>query len=93
MIKHNSFFDGRVQSLAFERNGRRQTTGVITPGEYHFNTDGPERMSVVSGELQARLISTAPWITYPAGTVFEVPGKSSFEAKSTVCTAYLCEFL
>ena len=29
MLKHNTYFDGGVQSVGFERNGRRMTAGVI----------------------------------------------------------------
>ncbi len=61
MLKHNSYFDGSVQSIGFERHGRRMTVGVIAPGEYHFGTDAPERMSVTSGELFARLAPGAEW--------------------------------
>ncbi len=93
MLKHNSYFDGKVQSLGFERHGRRQTAGVIIPGEYHFSTDAPERMTVVSGELCARFAPGGAWITYPAGSAFEVAGKSSFDVKAASPTAYLCEFL
>ena len=93
MLKHNSYFDGKVQSLGFERHGRRQTVGVILPGEYHFNTDAPERMSVIGGELTARLVGGNAWIVYAAGTSFEVPGKSAFEVKAAQPTAYLCEFI
>jgi hypothetical protein len=93
MLKHNSYFDGKVQSLGFERHGRKQTAGVITPGEYHFSTDAPERMTVVSGELNARFVPTGPWLTYPAGSSFEVAGKSAFDVKASGPTAYLCEFL
>ncbi len=92
MLKHNTYFDGKVQSVGFERHGRKATAGVIAPGEFHFGTDAPERMSVISGELQARLTGGA-WIVYPAGTAFEVPGKSGFDVKAEQPTAYLCEFL
>ena len=78
MLKHNSYFDGNVQSIGFERLGRRMTVGVIHPGEYHFGTDAPERMTVVSGEIEAKLGGDA-WRAFPAGTVFEVPGKSGFD--------------
>jgi uncharacterized protein YaiE (UPF0345 family) len=91
MLKHNSYFDGQVQSVGFERNGRRMTAGVIAPGEYHFGTDSPERMSVVSGELDAKVGDE--WRTYPAGTSFEVPGKSGFDVRARLAAAYLCEFL
>jgi len=33
MLKHNSYFEGKVQSVGFERNGRRATAGVIDVGE------------------------------------------------------------
>ena len=93
MLKHNTYFDGNVQSIGFERLGRRITAGVIAPGEYHFGTDAPERMTVVSGELSARFATTGPWVTYPAGSSFEVAGKSAFDVKAGAPTAYLCEFL
>src|SRR5437773_1288971 len=54
MLKHNSYFEGRVQSIGFERKERRQTVGVVAAGEFHFTTDGPERISIVSGEILAR---------------------------------------
>jgi len=93
MIKHNSYFDAKVQSLGYERNGRKQTVGVIVPGEFHFNTDAAERMTVVNGELQARLPGSQVWVTYAAGTSFEVPAKSGFDVKATAPSAYWCEFI
>ena len=92
-IKHSSYFDANVQSLGFERHGRRATVGVVQPGEYRFNTDAAERMTVISGELLARLTPAADWRFYPVGTAFEVPAKSSFEVRATTPAAYLCEFL
>ena len=52
MLQHNRYFDGLVQSVGFERNGRRYTAGVFDVGAFHFNTDTPERMTVISGELR-----------------------------------------
>jgi uncharacterized protein YaiE (UPF0345 family) len=93
MLKHNSYFDGNVQSIGFERKGRRQTAGVIAAGEFHFGTDAPERMSVISGELAVKLDGASEWRTYAAGTSFEVAGKSGFDVRAAEPTAYLCEFL
>jgi uncharacterized protein YaiE (UPF0345 family) len=93
MLTHKIFFDGKVQSVGFERNGRRQTAGVIDVGEFHFGTDAPERMTVVSGELLAKLPGDPAWRSFPAGTCFEVAGKSGFDVKATAPSAYLCEFL
>ena len=93
MLKHNTYFDGKVQSLGFERNGRRATAGVIDAGEFHFGTDAAERMTVVSGELLVKRAGETAWTPYPAGTVFEVAAKSGFDVKATAPAAYLCEFL
>lgn len=93
MLKHNSYFDAKVQSLGYERNGRKQTVGVIEPGEYHFGTDAAERMTVVNGELQAKLPGSTAWVVYPAGTSFEIPAKSGFDVKATAPSAYWCEFI
>lgn len=91
MLKHNTYFEGGVQSVGFERLGRRMSVGVIAPGEFHFGTDAPERMTVVSGELEVK--TGAEWRAYPAGTAFEVPGKSGFDVRAKAPAAYLCEYL
>ncbi len=95
MLKHNTYFDDKVQSVGYERNGRRATVGVIAPGEFHFGTDAPERMTVVSGELEVKVAGAGSetWRAYPAGTSFEVGGKSGFDVRAVACSAYLCEFL
>jgi uncharacterized protein YaiE (UPF0345 family) len=93
MIKTNAYFDGNVQSLGFERHGRKQTVGVIAPGTYHFGTDAAERMTVINGELQAKRDGTSEWVTYAAGTSFEIPAKSGFDVRASVPSAYWCEFL
>ena len=93
MLKHNTYFDGKVQSVGFERLGRKLSAGVIDQGEFHFGTDAPERMTVVSGELEVKRDGTNAWRLYPAGTSFEVPGKSGFDVKAAAPAAYLCEYL
>jgi len=93
MLKHNTYFDGAVQSIGYERNSLRATVGVIDVGQYHFNTGAAERMTVVSGELRAKL-NGGDWQTYPAGTAFEIPAKSGFDVQAMGGpAAYLCEFL
>lgn len=93
MLKHNSYFDGKVQSIGFERNARRTTVGVMAAGEYHFDTDSPERMTVVSGELFVKLSGESTFSRYPTGTCFEVPEKSGFDLEVRAAAAYVCEFL
>jgi uncharacterized protein YaiE (UPF0345 family) len=91
MLKHNTYFEGAVQSVGFERHGRRMTVGVIAPGQFHFGTDAPERMTIVSGEVEVKTGDV--WRTYAAGTTFEIAGKSGFDIKASEPAAYLCEFL
>jgi uncharacterized protein YaiE (UPF0345 family) len=93
MLTHNSYFEGRVQSVGLERNGRKQTVGAIDVGEFHFGTGAPERMTVTSGELHVRIDGQDDWRNYPAGTAFEVPAKSGFDVRVTQPSTYLCEFL
>jgi uncharacterized protein YaiE (UPF0345 family) len=62
-------------------------------GEFHFDTESPERMTETSGELWAKLPGDSAWRSFPAGTAFEVPARSGFEVKALAPAAYLCEFL
>ena len=50
-------------------------------------------MTVVAGELWAKLPGEGGWRAFPAGTTFEVPAKSGFDVKAAGASAYLCEFL
>jgi purine/pyrimidine-nucleoside phosphorylase len=93
MLKHSVYFEGKVQSVGFERNGRGATVGVVDAGEFHFGTEAAERMTVVSGELWVRQPGAPTFRPYAAGTTFEIPGKSGFDVKAELPTAYLCEYL
>jgi uncharacterized protein YaiE (UPF0345 family) len=93
MLKHSSYFEGGVQSIGFERHGRRLTSGVIDRGEYHFTTDAPERMSVTAGELFVRRKGESEFVRYPAGTRFEIAAKTGFDIRAVEPRSYLCEFL
>lgn len=92
-LTHNTYFDGKVQSLGFERHGRRFTAGVVAPGEYHFDTKGAERMTVTSGELVVRAAGAGQFTAYPAGTSFEIGAHSGFDVRALAPAAYICEFL
>ena len=80
MLKHNTYFEGAVQSVGFERNGRRHTVGVVDAGEFHFGTDAAERMTVVSGELWAKLPGDAGFPPFPAGATVGVADRGARSA-------------
>ena len=92
-IQHSSYFDNGVQSLASERHGRKFSVGIISKGTYHFGTEAAERMTVISGLLKVKVDGTNDWVSFPAGTNFEVASKSGFDVTADVDSAYQCEYL
>lgn len=93
--KANVYFDGKVVShTVLMPDGAKKTLGLIYPGSYHFGTGAPERMEIVAGACRVTLDGATATQDYPAGTFFDVPGKSGFtiEVKAGLCE-YICSFL
>ena len=93
--KANIYFDGRVVShTVLMPDGAKKTLGLIYPGSYHFGTGAPERMEITAGICRVTLEGSTTAKDYPAGTAFEVPGKSGFtiEVPAGLCE-YICSFL
>ena len=89
LMKHNSYFDGKVQSLAVNTPDGYATVGVIEAGQYTFKTDAEERMQIVAGTLKAKLPG-ADWRTFSRDQSFVVPAHSSFEVEALADAAYIC---
>jgi uncharacterized protein YaiE (UPF0345 family) len=94
VTKANVYFDGGVLShtVLFPGNVKK-TLGIIRPGSYHFNTEAPERMEIISGECRVKLDTGGPEIAYAADSFFDVPAKSGFQigVASGICE-YICSF-
>jgi uncharacterized protein YaiE (UPF0345 family) len=93
--KANVYFEGKVVShTVLMPDGAKKTLGLIYPGSYHFGTGAPERMEIVAGACRVTLDGSPGVKDYPAGTFFDVPGKSGFtiEVKDGICE-YICSFL
>ena len=90
-MRHNRYFDDRVQSLGFSDTEGAATVGVIDPGEYAFGTSTRERMTVVAGVLWYRIPGKA-WLSASAGEGFAVPAGVTFEVKAEGPVAYLCRY-
>jgi len=86
----NEYFDGNVQSIAFQSETLPATVGVMEVGDYTFGTGAKEYMTVVSGKLTIKLAGATEWQTFNAGETFTVEANSSFDVQVTVQTAYLC---
>lgn len=92
MFKSNEYFDGKVKSIAFQGEDKPATVGVMAAGDYVFNTDEKEKMSVITGEMIIQLSAEGDSISYRAGQSFEVGANSSFNVTVPADCAYLCEY-
>jgi purine/pyrimidine-nucleoside phosphorylase len=90
-MKHNVYFEGKVQSLSLDTAEGRATVGVITPGKYGFATATEERMVITSGELKAKL-PEQDWTTFKAGQEFIVKEQLSFEVEADKDVSYICYY-
>lgn len=90
MLKVNEYFDGNVKSIAFKTDTLPATVGVMAPGDYVFNTQDKEEVTVISGTLSIQLKGEIIFTTYKAGQTFKVPENYSFCVKVKTETAYLC---
>lgn len=90
MISTNEYFDGKVKSLAFNNSQGQVTSGVMDIGEYVFGTTQHEIMKVISGELSVKLPQQDNFVSFGAGSEFEVPANAEFTVIVKEQTAYLC---
>ena len=88
----NVYFDGQVTSrTVIFADGTRKTLGIMLPGEYEFNTDSPEIMEILAGDLLVKLPGH-DWQQIKAGESFDVPGQASFQLKIQSPTDYCCSY-
>lgn len=92
MLKVNDYFNGKVKSIAFKSGDLPATVGVMTAGEYEFDTNQQERMTVISGTLSVKLPNCSDWTAFSAGGVFTVPAHAKFHLRVAADTAYLCTY-
>ncbi|MEM9644202.1 MAG: pyrimidine/purine nucleoside phosphorylase [Planctomycetota bacterium] len=86
----NEYFDGQVKSIGFENQEGRATSGVMAVGEYEFGTTEPERMVIVSGELDVTLPDADSPQKIRGGSEFRVPAGVKFGVNVKQATAYVC---
>lgn len=90
-MKHNVYFDGKVQSLGLVTESGSATIGVITPGAYSFSTSTEERMHITSGSLKVKLPGEE-WMTVVACKDFIVPANVSFDVEAAGDVSYICYY-
>ncbi|WP_017445552.1 pyrimidine/purine nucleoside phosphorylase [Gayadomonas joobiniege] len=92
MFDVNSYFDGKVKSIAFEGEQLPTTVGVMAAGDYEFSTSKKEVMTVISGEMTVLLPGETEWQTFTKGQSYEIPANDSFKLTLKSDTAYLCTY-
>ncbi|MCE5299943.1 MAG: pyrimidine/purine nucleoside phosphorylase [Spirochaetia bacterium] len=90
-MKHSTYFEGKVQSLALNTNKGKATVGVMEPGKYTFNTSTEETMKVVSGSMNVKLPGKE-WKNFLEGETFVVPAGKAFDLDVAIDAAYICYY-
>lgn len=93
MFKTNEYYEGNVQSIAFETQDGPATIGVMAPGEYNFGTSTIEHMTVTSGQLLVMLPGESEWKSYNSSETFIVVKGVTFKVKAESNATYLCLYL
>jgi uncharacterized protein YaiE (UPF0345 family) len=92
MLNVNQYFEGKVMSIGLQTESQAATVGVMDVGEYQFKTKQYEVMTVVIGQLVAKLPSSDRWQEFKAGESFEVAAGLIFYIKVSIQTAYVCTY-
>jgi uncharacterized protein YaiE (UPF0345 family) len=90
-MKHNVYFEGKVQSLGLTTADGNATVSVISPGKFTFSTSTEERMVVTSGTLKVKLPGK-DWIAMKKNAEFIVPVKTSFDVEADTDGSYICYY-
>jgi hypothetical protein len=90
-MRHNSYFDGKVQSLELSTPAGRATVGVIEPGRFTFSTSSQERIVLVEGSMKVRLPG-AEWAALGTGQEIVVKAGVSFDIDAPAHVAYICYY-
>jgi hypothetical protein len=89
LIKVNEYLGGKVKSLGAESEEGRFTAGVMLPGEYTFNTEQEEHITVTLGNLGIRL-PRKEWKMVAKGETIVVPAGVGFDLRVDKTVSYIC---
>lgn len=90
-IKHNVYFEGKVQSLGLSTVDGKATVGIMKQGAYQFSTSSAEKMIVIAGILNVSLDGTS-WKKYQANEEFDVAANAKFDVACDADVAYICYY-
>jgi uncharacterized protein YaiE (UPF0345 family) len=90
-MKHNVYFDGKVQSLGLTTEEGNATVGVISRGKFTFSTSSEEHMIVTTGTLKVKL-PKQNWKAMGRNAEWVVPANSSFDVEADTDVSYICYY-
>lgn len=90
-MKHNLYFEGKVQSLEINTPEGYATVGVIEPGKYTFSTDSEEHLFIVAGSMKVKLPGIS-WQLVKKNDRFVVPPQAFFDIDAPTGVAYICYY-
>jgi purine/pyrimidine-nucleoside phosphorylase len=90
-MKHNTYFEGKVQSLGVNTPEGFATVGVMESGKYTFKTDCEEHMTIVAGAMNVKLPGKS-WQQVAKNDSFIVPPHVSFDIDAPADVAYICYY-
>ena len=91
MITVNEYLEGKVKSLGFERDGTLFTVGVLSAGEYSFDTEKEEHITVTVGDFEIRPPG-ADWRPVKTWDTVIIPPNSTFDLRVGKPAAYVCMY-
>jgi purine/pyrimidine-nucleoside phosphorylase len=91
MIKHNTYFDGKVQSLGINTAEGYATLGVMEPGAYTFSTASEEHMVIIEGSMKVRLPGKE-WQEIRKNEKIIVAKDTSFDIDAAIEVGYICYY-
>jgi uncharacterized protein YaiE (UPF0345 family) len=91
VITVNEYLGGKVKSLGFERDGTLFTAGVLSAGDYSFDTEKEEHITVTVGDFEIRP-QGAEWRAVKTGDTAIIPANSTFDLKVGKPAAYVCMY-
>jgi len=91
MIKHNTYFDGKVQSLGINTAEGYATLGVMEPGAYTFSTSSEEHMIIVEGSMKVKLPGKE-WQEFSKNEKIIVEKDTSFDIDAAIEVGYICYY-
>jgi hypothetical protein len=92
MLKVNTYYEGRVKSISFQCEEGPATMGVVTPGEYEFQTTSTEYLTVTSGLLYIMLPSQSAWKAFKPYETLIIPPNIRFRIMAKHDASYKCVY-